>query len=110
MEKVERQQAKVGKRKSGARGQGKSGQSVGGADERDEVVVLKERIAQLESENGRLRKQIAVWTADSVGRSSQSGSGSVRDNSTISSSTAKRAGISTKVRRGIAIWGTNSAE
>ena len=41
MEKVERQQAKVGKRKSGATGQGKSGQSVGCAHERDEVVVLK---------------------------------------------------------------------
>jgi len=52
MEKVERQQAKVGKRKSGATGQGKSGESVGGADERDEVVVLKKRIARLESENG----------------------------------------------------------
>jgi hypothetical protein len=43
MEKVERQQAEVGKRKSGATGQGKPGESVGGADERDEVVVLKKR-------------------------------------------------------------------
>ena len=110
MEKVERQQAKVGKRKSGATGQGKSGQSVGCADERDEVVVLKERIAQLESENGQLRKQIAVLTADSVGRSSQSVRILSASNSTISSSTAKRAGISAKVRRGIAIWGRNSAE
>ena len=41
MESVERQQAKVGKRKSGATGQGKAGESVGGAYERDEVVVLK---------------------------------------------------------------------
>ena len=55
MEKVERQQAKVGKRKSGATEQGKPGESVGGADERDEVVVLKKRIARLESENGQLR-------------------------------------------------------
>jgi hypothetical protein len=68
MEKVERQQAEVGKRKSGATGQGKPGESVGGADERDEVVVLKKRIAGLESKNGQLRKQIAVLT-DSMGRS-----------------------------------------
>jgi len=78
MEEVERQQAKVGKRKSGATGQGKPGESVGGADERDEVVVLKKRIARLESENGQLRKQIAVLT-DSMGRSSQSLSDSVRE-------------------------------
>jgi hypothetical protein len=51
---------------------------VGGADERDEVVVLKKRIAQQESENGQLRKQIAVMT-DGVGRSSQSPPDSVRE-------------------------------
>ena len=43
MEKVEREQAIDGKRKSGATGQRKPGESVGGADERDEVVVLKKR-------------------------------------------------------------------
>ena len=37
MEEVERQQAKVGKRKSGATGQGKPGESVGGADERERL-------------------------------------------------------------------------
>lgn len=78
MEKAERQEAKVVKRKSGATGQRKPGQSVGGANERDEVVALKKRIARLESENGQLRKQIAVLT-DSMGRSSQSPSDSVRE-------------------------------
>ena len=43
-----------------------------------EVVVLKKRIAKLESENRQLRKQVAVLT-DSMGRSSQSLSDSVRE-------------------------------
>jgi hypothetical protein len=78
MEKVERQEAKVGKRKSGATAQRKPGESVGGADERDEVVVLKKRIARLESENGQLRKQIAALS-DTMSRSSQPRSDSVRE-------------------------------
>ena len=78
MEKAERQEAKVVKRKSGATGKRKQANSVSGADERDDVVVLKKRIARLESENGQLRKQIAVLT-DSMGRSSQSLSDSVRE-------------------------------
>jgi hypothetical protein len=78
MEKVEHQEAKVVKRKSGATGKQKQADSVSGADERDEVVVLKKRIGRLESENGQLRKQIAVLT-DSMGRSSQSLSDSVRE-------------------------------
>jgi hypothetical protein len=78
MEKAEHQEAKVGKRKSGATGKRKQDDSVSGADERDEVVVLKKRIGRLESENGQLRKQIAVLT-DSMGRSSQSLSDSVRE-------------------------------
>ena len=78
MEKAERQEAKVVKRKSGATGKRKEADSVGGADERDGVVVLKKRIARLESENKQLRKHIAVLT-DSMGRSSQSLSDSVRE-------------------------------
>ena len=78
MEKAEHQEAKVGKRKSGATGKRKQADSVSGPDERDEVVVLKKRIGRLESENGQLRKQIAVLT-DSMGRSSQSLSDSVRE-------------------------------
>ena len=78
MEKAEHQEAKVVKPKSGATGKRKQADSVSGADERDEVVVLKKRIGRLESENGQLRKQIAVLT-DSMGRSSQSLSDSVRE-------------------------------
>jgi hypothetical protein len=78
MENAERQEAKVVKRKSGATGKRKQADSVSGANERGEVVVLKKRIARLESENGQLRKQIAVLR-DSMGRSSQSLSDSVRE-------------------------------
>jgi hypothetical protein len=78
MEEAERQVTKVGKRKSGATGKLKQADSMGGADERDEVAVLKKRIARLESENRQLRKQIGVLT-DSTGRSSQSLSDSVRE-------------------------------
>lgn len=78
MEKAERQETKVGKRKSGATGKLKQADSVGGADERDEVAVLKKRIALLESENRKLRKQVAVLT-DGMGRSSLSLSDSVRE-------------------------------
>jgi hypothetical protein len=78
MEKAERQEGKVVKRKSGPTGKPKQVDSVGGADERSEVVALKKRIARLDSENRQLRKQIAVLT-DSMGRSSQSLSDSVRE-------------------------------
>jgi len=78
MEKMERQGAKVVKRKSGAPEKRKQADSADSADKRDEVAVLKKRIARLESENGQLRKQIAVFT-DSMGRSSQSLSDSVRE-------------------------------
>ena len=78
MEKVERQEAKVGKRKSAATGKRKQDDSVGSAGDNEEAVALKKRIARLESENGQLRKQIAVLT-DSMGRSSQSLSDSVRE-------------------------------
>ena len=78
MEKAERQEAKVGKRKSSAAGKPKQDDSVGGAGDNEEAVALKKRIARLESENGQLRKQIAVL-ADSMGRSSQSLSDSVRE-------------------------------
>jgi predicted nucleic acid-binding Zn-ribbon protein len=76
MEKAERQEAKVGKRKSSADGKRKLDER--GAGHNEEAVALKKRIARLESENGQLRKQIAVLT-DSMGRSSQSLSDSVRE-------------------------------
>jgi hypothetical protein len=78
MERVERQEAKAGKRKSGATGKRKQADSVGRAGELDEMVVLKKRIVRLESEKRQLRKQVAVL-ADSMGRSSQSPSDSVRE-------------------------------
>jgi hypothetical protein len=78
MEKVERQEAKVGKRKSSAAGKRKQDDSAGSAGDNEEAVALKKRIARLESENGQLRKQMAVLT-DSMGRSSQSLSDSVRE-------------------------------
>jgi hypothetical protein len=78
MEKAERQEAKVVKRKSGAPRKRKQADSADSADGRDEVAVLKKRIARLESENRQLRKQVAVLT-DSMGRSSQSLSDSVRE-------------------------------
>ena len=95
MEKAERQEAKVVKRKSGETGKRRQADLVSGGDERDEVVVLKKRIARLESENGQLREQIAVLT-DSMGRSSQSVSDSVREQQHISSSTATFGGIRSK--------------
>ncbi len=78
MEKTEGQEAKVVKRKSGDTGKRKQTDSGDSADERVEVAVLKKRIARLESENRKLRKQIAVLT-DSTDRSSQSPSDSVRE-------------------------------
>jgi hypothetical protein len=76
MEKAERHEAGVVKRKSGARG--KQGDSADSANEHDEVAALKKRVARLESENRNLRKEVAVL-ADSAGRSSQSLSDSVRE-------------------------------
>jgi hypothetical protein len=76
MEKAKRQETGVVNRKSGARG--KQANSADSADERGEVVVLKKRIARLESENRQLRKKVAVLT-DGRGRSSQSPSDSVRE-------------------------------
>ena len=78
MEKVERQEAKVVKRKSGASRKRKQANSADSADEREEVVALKKRISRVETENRQLRNQIAVLT-DSMGRSSQSLSDSVRE-------------------------------
>ena len=78
MEKVERQEAKVVKRKCGASRKRKQADSADSADEREEVVALKKRIPRVETENRQLRNQIAVLT-DSMGRSSQSLSDSVRE-------------------------------
>ncbi len=78
MEKADRQEAKIAKRKSCATGKRKQADSADSAAECDEVAVLKKRIVRLESENRQLPKQVAVLT-DSRGRSSQSLSYSVRE-------------------------------
>jgi archaellum component FlaC len=78
MERAERQEGKVVKRKSAERREREQDDSVSIAGDREEVAGLKKRIARLESENRQLRKQIAVLT-DSMGRSSQSHPDSVRE-------------------------------
>jgi len=78
MEKTERQEARVAKRKSAARGKGEQGGSMNSADDREDVVVLKQRIFRLEAENNQLRKQIAALS-DTMSRSSQPRSDSVRE-------------------------------
>jgi hypothetical protein len=78
MEKTERQEAKVVKRKSAARGKREQGDAMNSADEREDVVVLKQRIFRLEAENKQLLKQIAALS-DTVSRSSQPRSDSVRE-------------------------------
>jgi hypothetical protein len=78
MESAERQEGKVVKRRSAARRKREQDDSVSVPGDREEVAGLKTRIARLESENRQLRKQIAVLT-DSMGRSSQSLSNSVRE-------------------------------
>jgi hypothetical protein len=78
MEKMERQEAKVVKRKSAARGKREQGDAMKRADDREDVVVLKQRILQLEAENKQLRKQIAALS-DPTSRSSQPRSDSVRE-------------------------------
>ena len=78
MEKRERQEAKVVKGRSAATRKREQDDSAGSADDREEVVALKKRISRLETENTQLRNQIAVLT-DSMGRSSQSLSDSVRE-------------------------------
>lgn len=75
MENAERQE---GKGKSAARRKREQDDSVSIAGDREEVVGLKKQIAGLEAENRQLRKQVAVLT-DSMGRSSQSLSDSVRE-------------------------------
>jgi cell division protein FtsB len=77
MEKTERQEARVVKRKSAARGKRGRGDSMNSADDREDVVVLKQRIFQLEAENKQLRKQIAALN-DTMSPS-QPGSDSVRE-------------------------------
>lgn len=78
MEKTEQQENKVVKRKSAAAGKRKTGDSAGGAGDREEVFALKKRIARLEAENTQLRNRIALLT-DSTNRSSPSFSDSVRE-------------------------------
>jgi len=78
MEKLGHEGNKVVKRGSAATGKRKRDDSGGGAGGREEVVALKKRITRLEAENRQLRNQIAVLT-DSMNRSSQSRSDSVRE-------------------------------
>jgi hypothetical protein len=78
MAKAERQEAKVMKRRSAAKGKWEQGDSVSSAGDREESVVLKQRIVRLEAENKQLRKQIAVLT-ESISRSFQTHSDSVRE-------------------------------
>jgi cell division protein FtsB len=78
VEKAGRQESDVVKRKSGASGKRKQADPAESAEKRDEVAVLKKRIARLESENRQLRKKVALLT-DGMGRSSQSPSDSVRE-------------------------------
>jgi hypothetical protein len=77
MEKTEQQGTKVMKRKS-ATGKRTRHDSVVGPCDREEVVALKKRIAQLEAENRRLRSEITV-SADSMNRASQALSDTVRE-------------------------------
>lgn len=78
MEKTGHQGTKVVKGKSVATGKRKADDSADGADDREEVVALKKRIARLEGENRQLRNRIALLT-DSTNRSSPSSSDSVRE-------------------------------
>jgi hypothetical protein len=78
VEKAEKQEARVAKRKSATRGRQVKGVPVSHDGDREDVVALKERIARLEDENKQLRKQIAVLS-DSTSRPSQSRSDSVRE-------------------------------
>jgi hypothetical protein len=78
MEKTKRQEAKVVKRKSAAKGKREQGDSMNSGDDREDVVVLKQRIFRLEAENKQLRKQIAALS-DTMSRSSQPRSDSVRE-------------------------------
>ena len=78
MEKTERQEAKVVKRKSTARGKREQGDAMNSADDREDVVVLKQRIFRLEAENKQLLKQIAALS-DTMSRSSQPRLDSVRE-------------------------------
>ena len=78
MERAEKQEAKVVKRRSKAMEEQEEGDSVGSAGDPEKVAVLKQRIVRLEAENKQLRKQIAAST-DSASRSSQPRSDSVRE-------------------------------
>lgn len=78
MEKAETQEARVVKRKCAARGNRVQDDAVSHDGDREDVVVLKQRIARLEAENKQLRRQIAVLS-DTMSPSSQSRSDTVRE-------------------------------
>ncbi len=78
MEKAEKQEAKVVKRKSAAKGKREQSEPVSHDGDREDTVVLKQRIARLEAENKQLRKQIA-GLSDTMSRPSQSRPDSVRE-------------------------------
>jgi hypothetical protein len=78
MERTKKQEAKVVKRRSAARGNREQSDPVSHDGDPAGVRVLKERIAQLEVENKQLRKQIAALS-DTMSRPSHSRSDSVRE-------------------------------
>ena len=78
MERAEKQEAKVVKRRSAARGKREQSDPVSHDGDPQDVIVLKQRIARLEAENKQLRKQIAALSG-TMSRSSQPRSDSVRE-------------------------------
>jgi hypothetical protein len=78
MERAEKQEAKVVKRRSAARGKREQSDPVSHDGDPQDVIVLKHRIGRLEAENKQLRKQIAALS-DTMGRSSQPRWDSVRE-------------------------------
>ena len=78
MKKAGTQETKAVRRKPVTAAKLEQGESARSGGEREDVVVLKKQIARLEAENKQLRKQVAALT-DSVGRSIQSHSDSVRE-------------------------------
>lgn len=78
MEKTVRQEGKVVKRESTARGKREQDDPASRDGGCEDVVALKQRIARLAAENRELRRQITVLT-DTMNRSSQSLSDTIRE-------------------------------
>jgi hypothetical protein len=78
MERAEKRERKVVKRRSAAKGKLEKSDPVSHDGDPQDVIVLKQRIARLEVENKQLRKQIAAMS-ETVSGSSQPRSDSVRE-------------------------------